>query len=221
MGLDPGFVLTRNYGFAGTVFRLPRRDYYRYLLGFCILPLGSWSLSTSWCCMLSRQKPLSYLLKFCWCGWKSKCQTLPLYTSSQAVECSLYVTVLWHFYIASPVLYSLERFNTGTCTYDLWGPWYALGYTGVLGSIDIILKFAQTHSCFMSHTHLFSRGNTTYQWGWAGIRRFRGTWSSPICPFKYCCFPTTFIVGTISLYKLRPETLSIHISRKPKCLNNR
>ncbi|KAF3539517.1 hypothetical protein F2Q69_00021671 [Brassica cretica] len=30
----------------GTVLRLPRRDYYRYLFGFCILPLGSWQLSS-------------------------------------------------------------------------------------------------------------------------------------------------------------------------------
>ncbi|KAF3610817.1 hypothetical protein DY000_02049170 [Brassica cretica] len=69
-----------------------------------------------------------------------RCQTLPLSTSSQAVECSLYVTVLWHFYIASSVSYSLERFNTGTCAYDFWGPRYALGYTRVLGSIDSILR---------------------------------------------------------------------------------
>ena len=43
-----------------------------------------------------------------------------------------YVTVLWHFYIVYHVSYSLERFNTGTCAYDFWGPRYALGYTGVL-----------------------------------------------------------------------------------------
>ncbi|KAF2620478.1 hypothetical protein F2Q68_00039381 [Brassica cretica] len=41
------------------------------------------------------------------------CQTLPLSTSGQAVECSPYVTVLWHFYITSLISYSLERFNTG------------------------------------------------------------------------------------------------------------
>ncbi|KAF2534010.1 hypothetical protein F2Q70_00029760 [Brassica cretica] len=43
-------------------------------------------------------------------------------------------------YIASPVLYSLERFNTGTCAYEFWEPRYALGYTWVLGSFDNILS---------------------------------------------------------------------------------
>ncbi|KAF3499197.1 hypothetical protein F2Q69_00042533 [Brassica cretica] len=32
---------------GGTVLRLPRQDYYRYLFGFRILPLGSWPLSIS------------------------------------------------------------------------------------------------------------------------------------------------------------------------------
>ncbi|KAF2548901.1 hypothetical protein F2Q70_00021513 [Brassica cretica] len=32
---------------GGTVLRLPRQDYYRYLFGFRILPLGSWPLSSS------------------------------------------------------------------------------------------------------------------------------------------------------------------------------
>ncbi|KAF2587049.1 hypothetical protein F2Q70_00036880 [Brassica cretica] len=31
----------------GTVLRLPRQGYYRYLFGFRILPLGSWPLSSS------------------------------------------------------------------------------------------------------------------------------------------------------------------------------
>ncbi|KAF2576231.1 hypothetical protein F2Q70_00003793 [Brassica cretica] len=34
--------------FAGTVLRLPRQDYYRYLSGFRIMPLGSWPLSSSY-----------------------------------------------------------------------------------------------------------------------------------------------------------------------------
>ncbi|KAF3544322.1 hypothetical protein DY000_02007862 [Brassica cretica] len=34
--------------FVGTVLRLPRQDYYRYLFGFRILPLGSWPLSSSY-----------------------------------------------------------------------------------------------------------------------------------------------------------------------------
>ncbi|KAF3531420.1 hypothetical protein DY000_02039529 [Brassica cretica] len=33
--------------FIRTVLRLPRQDYYRYLFGFCILPLRSWPLSSS------------------------------------------------------------------------------------------------------------------------------------------------------------------------------
>ncbi|WZZ34435.1 hypothetical protein YC2023_017836 [Brassica napus] len=32
----------------GTVLRLPRQDYYRYLFGFRIMPLGSWPLSSSY-----------------------------------------------------------------------------------------------------------------------------------------------------------------------------
>ncbi|KAF2557910.1 hypothetical protein F2Q68_00016396 [Brassica cretica] len=34
--------------FVGTVLRLPRQDYYRYLFGFRILPLESWPLSSSY-----------------------------------------------------------------------------------------------------------------------------------------------------------------------------
>ncbi|KAF2619189.1 hypothetical protein F2Q68_00039208 [Brassica cretica] len=33
---------------GGTVLRLPRQDYYWYLFGFRILPLGSWPLSSSY-----------------------------------------------------------------------------------------------------------------------------------------------------------------------------
>ncbi|KAF3547502.1 hypothetical protein DY000_02008189 [Brassica cretica] len=33
---------------SGTVLRLPRQDYSRYLFGFLILPLGSWPLSSSY-----------------------------------------------------------------------------------------------------------------------------------------------------------------------------
>ncbi|KAF2546902.1 hypothetical protein F2Q70_00022578 [Brassica cretica] len=70
----------------GTVFRLPKRDYYRYPLGFRILPLGSCAR---------------------------------LYHSPRLVKQS-----------SAPC----------TCAYDFWGPRYALGYTGVLGSIDNILS---------------------------------------------------------------------------------
>ncbi|KAF3573288.1 hypothetical protein F2Q69_00059713 [Brassica cretica] len=44
----------------------------------------------------------------------------------------------------------------GFAAFHVWrsrGPRCALGCTGVLGSFDNILKLAQTHSCFMSHTH--------------------------------------------------------------------
>ena len=34
--------------FVGTMLHLPRQDYYRYLFGFRILPLGSWPLSSSY-----------------------------------------------------------------------------------------------------------------------------------------------------------------------------
>ncbi|KAF3504700.1 hypothetical protein F2Q69_00044248 [Brassica cretica] len=51
--------------------------------------------------MLLLQKPLSDLLKFCWCGLKSKCQTLLLSTSGQAVECSLTSSPCWEIPVSA------------------------------------------------------------------------------------------------------------------------
>ncbi|KAF3603620.1 hypothetical protein F2Q69_00037713 [Brassica cretica] len=88
---------------GGTVLRLPRQGYYRYLFGFRILPPGSWPLSSS------------------------------------------YVV----FYFCRKSLTGLEGAGVGVMT-------QVPGYTGVLGSFDIILRLAHTHSCFMSHTRFDS-----------------------------------------------------------------
>ena len=53
---EPGIFV-----FAGTVLRLPRQDYYRYLFGFCILPLGSWPLSSSYVVFYFCRKSLTGL----------------------------------------------------------------------------------------------------------------------------------------------------------------
>ncbi|KAF2576036.1 hypothetical protein F2Q70_00003717 [Brassica cretica] len=45
----------------GTVLRLPRKDYYRYLFGFRILPLGSWPLSSSYVVFYFCRKSLTGL----------------------------------------------------------------------------------------------------------------------------------------------------------------
>ncbi|KAF3548321.1 hypothetical protein DY000_02007143 [Brassica cretica] len=45
----------------GTVLRLPRQDYYRYLFGFCILPLGSWPLSSFYAVFYFGKKSLTGL----------------------------------------------------------------------------------------------------------------------------------------------------------------
>ncbi|KAF3564907.1 hypothetical protein DY000_02015610 [Brassica cretica] len=45
----------------GTVLRLPRQDYYRYLFGFRILPLGSWPLSSSYVVFYFCRKSLTGL----------------------------------------------------------------------------------------------------------------------------------------------------------------
>ena len=47
--------------FAGTVLRLPRQDYYWYLFGFRILPLGSWPLSISYVVFYFCRKSLTGL----------------------------------------------------------------------------------------------------------------------------------------------------------------
>ncbi|KAF3488249.1 hypothetical protein F2Q69_00052822 [Brassica cretica] len=46
---------------VGTVLRLPRQDYYRYLFGFCILPLGSWPLLSSYVVFYFCRKSLTGL----------------------------------------------------------------------------------------------------------------------------------------------------------------
>ncbi|KAF3514518.1 hypothetical protein F2Q69_00006481 [Brassica cretica] len=73
--LDPGIMLgTRRswdhiwalssswepgiFGFSGTVLGLPRHDYYRYLFGSRIMPLGSWPLSSSYAALCFCRKPL-------------------------------------------------------------------------------------------------------------------------------------------------------------------
>ncbi|KAF3540643.1 hypothetical protein F2Q69_00021410 [Brassica cretica] len=48
-------------GLTGTVLRLPRQDYYRYLFGFRIMPLGSWPLSSSYDVFYFYRKSLTCL----------------------------------------------------------------------------------------------------------------------------------------------------------------
>ncbi|KAF2567087.1 hypothetical protein F2Q68_00025553 [Brassica cretica] len=48
-------------GPEGTVLCLPRQDYYRYLFGFRILPLGSWLLSSSYVVFYFCRKSLTGL----------------------------------------------------------------------------------------------------------------------------------------------------------------
>ncbi|KAF2538112.1 hypothetical protein F2Q68_00020654 [Brassica cretica] len=57
-GLDPEIAWLEP---GGTVFRLPRKDYYRYLFGFRILPLGSWPLSSSYVVFYFCKKSLTGL----------------------------------------------------------------------------------------------------------------------------------------------------------------
>ncbi|KAF2539346.1 hypothetical protein F2Q68_00021172 [Brassica cretica] len=66
---------------GGTVLRLPRQDYYRYLFGFRILPLGSWPLSSSYDVFYFCRKSLPGLRYF------------PR-LEKQDLDCSLYFTVL-------------------------------------------------------------------------------------------------------------------------------
>ena len=72
--LDHGIIFgpgvpvgTGMFGFAGIVLRLPRQDYYRYLFGSCILPIGSCPLSSSYAACCFCRKPLSDLGGY-WCG---------------------------------------------------------------------------------------------------------------------------------------------------------
>ncbi|KAF3548875.1 hypothetical protein DY000_02007350 [Brassica cretica] len=58
--LDPEFPWEPEmFGLSWTVLPLPRQDYYRYLFGSRILPLGSWPLSISYAACFFCRKPLS------------------------------------------------------------------------------------------------------------------------------------------------------------------
>ncbi|KAF3562285.1 hypothetical protein DY000_02015926 [Brassica cretica] len=131
--------------FVGTVLRLPRQDYYRYLFGFCILPLGSWPLSSSHAVFYFCRKSLTGLAG------------VGVMTQVSGLRCFPPRSVLIH------VLFTLV----------LWGPRCALGCIGVLGSFDSMLRLAYTHSCFMSHTRYDSLwvchcGRATFWEGWPG-----------------------------------------------------
>ena len=57
--MDPEFPWEpKIFGFAGTVLRLPRQDYYRYLFGSRILPVGSCQLSSSYAAFYFCRKSL-------------------------------------------------------------------------------------------------------------------------------------------------------------------
>ena len=55
------------FGFAGTVLHLPRKDYYWYMFGSRLMPLGSWPLSISYVACSFCRKPLLDL-GGCLCG---------------------------------------------------------------------------------------------------------------------------------------------------------
>ncbi|KAF2573713.1 hypothetical protein F2Q70_00004250 [Brassica cretica] len=110
----------------GTVLRLPRQDYYRYLFGFRILPLGSWPLSSSCAVFYFYRKSLTCL----------EGAGVGVMTQVPGLRC-----FPPHRFLIQ-VLFTLV----------LLGPRCALGCTEVLGSFDSILRLAHTHSCFMSHT---------------------------------------------------------------------
>ncbi|KAF3553792.1 hypothetical protein F2Q69_00012851 [Brassica cretica] len=138
----------------GTVLRLPRQDYYGYLFGFRILPLGSWPLSSSYVVFYFCRKSLTGLVGAgvgvmtqmpgfaAFHVWRSRILIAPCisqYLCSKYTMCSLYC-------VARSVLIQI------LLTLVHKGPRCALGCTGVLGSFDSILRLAHTHSCFMSHT---------------------------------------------------------------------
>ncbi|KAF3566603.1 hypothetical protein DY000_02014347 [Brassica cretica] len=52
---------------GGTILRLPRQGYYRYLFGFRILPLGNWPLLRSYVVFYFCRKSLTSF-RGCWCG---------------------------------------------------------------------------------------------------------------------------------------------------------
>ncbi|KAF3509004.1 hypothetical protein F2Q69_00006442 [Brassica cretica] len=115
---------------GGTVLRLPRQDYYRYLFGFCILPLGSWPLSSFYDVFYFGKKSLTSL-EGAGVGVMTQVPGLRCFTPRRVLIQVLFTLVLW-------------------------GPRCALGCTGVLCSFDNILRLAHTHSSFMSHTRFDS-----------------------------------------------------------------
>ncbi|KAF3492602.1 hypothetical protein DY000_02052876 [Brassica cretica] len=92
---------------GGIVLRLPRQDYYRYLFGFRILPLGSCPLSSSYAVFYFCRKSLTGL----------EGAGVGVVTQVPGLRCFPPRSVLIH------VLFTLV----------LWGPRCALGCTGVLG----------------------------------------------------------------------------------------
>ncbi|KAF3501410.1 hypothetical protein F2Q69_00042233 [Brassica cretica] len=79
----------------GTVLRLPRQDYYRYLFGFRILPLGSWPLSSSYAVFYFCRKSLTGL-EGAGVGEMTQVSGLRCFPrlEKQDLDCSLYFTVL-------------------------------------------------------------------------------------------------------------------------------
>ncbi|KAF2602772.1 hypothetical protein F2Q70_00026271 [Brassica cretica] len=80
---------------GGTVLHLPRQDYYRYLFGFCILPLGSWLLSSSYDVFYFCRKSLTGL-DGAGVGVMTRVTGLHCFPrlEKQNLDCSMYFTVL-------------------------------------------------------------------------------------------------------------------------------
>ncbi|KAF3581436.1 hypothetical protein DY000_02031517 [Brassica cretica] len=81
--------------FAGTVLRLSRQGYYRYLFGFRIMPLGSWPISSSYVVFYFCRKSLIGF-RGCWCGCYDPSARLHCFPrlEKQEFDCSMYFTVL-------------------------------------------------------------------------------------------------------------------------------
>ncbi|KAF2572158.1 hypothetical protein F2Q70_00003911 [Brassica cretica] len=79
----------------GTVLRLPMQDYYRYLFGFCILPLGIWPISSSYVVFYFCRKSLT-CLKGAGVGVVTQVPGLRCFPrlEKQDLDCSLCFTVL-------------------------------------------------------------------------------------------------------------------------------
>ncbi|KAF3536204.1 hypothetical protein F2Q69_00023033 [Brassica cretica] len=103
------------WGPEGTVLCLPKQDYYRYLFGFRILPLGSWPRSSSYVVFYFCRKSLTGL-EGAGVGVMTQVPGLRYFPrlEKQDLDCSQYFT----------------------------GPRCALGCTGVLSSFDNILRLA-------------------------------------------------------------------------------